>query len=275
MRVRTQAFHVPKRGNAETEYEDACFPDNTLEREVTEFRCAIADGASESAFANVWARLLVRSFGRRRLRLGRIRRLWQRAISGQPLPWYLETKIRFGAHAAFVGLSIRDGSANGNGQAAKDDAPAEPPEWLELPLGGEAPAPAAGSWRALAVGDSCLFHVRDGELLTVGPVIASDQFDNTPTLLSSKSPLPIRRGAADVNVLSGDWQPGDNFYLATDALAQWLLAIQEAGRPPWVNLGELCAEGDTETFNRLVAELRELGDLHNDDTTLLRVEVAS
>ena len=69
MRVRTQAFHVPKRGNAETEYEDAYFPEHAPDHEVTEFRCAVADGASESAFASVWARLLVRSFGRRRLRL--------------------------------------------------------------------------------------------------------------------------------------------------------------------------------------------------------------
>ncbi|MHC4218714.1 MAG: hypothetical protein ACYSU7_09700, partial [Planctomycetota bacterium] len=101
------------------------------------------------------------------------------------------------------------------------------------------------------------------------------QFDNTPNLLSSRLPQTLRRGAEDVNVLSGQWQPGDTFYLATDALAQWLLAIQEAGRPPWTNLGDLCRENDHETFARLVSELRGLGDLHNDDTTLLRVEVAA
>ena len=67
MQVRTQAFHVPKRGNAETEYEDAYFPEIAPEREVSGFRCAVADGASESAFASVWARLLVRGFGRRRV----------------------------------------------------------------------------------------------------------------------------------------------------------------------------------------------------------------
>jgi hypothetical protein len=244
---------------------------------VSEFRCAIADGASESAFANVWARLLVRGFGRRRMRLGRLRRLWQRATSGRPLPWYLETKILHGAHAAFVGLSIREASPNGQVTEEPAPEPAAPPEWIELPPADETPVGSdeAGSWRALAVGDSCLFHVRGGELLLVGPLGASDQFGNTPALLSSRSPDRIRRGADDVNVLSGAWQSGDNFYLATDALAQWLLAIQEAGRPPWVKLGELCAAGDTPTFVRLVEELRALGDLHNDDTTLLRVEVAA
>jgi hypothetical protein len=271
MRVRTQAFHVPKRGNAETEYEDAYFPENAPDHEVSEFRCAVADGASESAFASVWARLLVRGFGRRRLRLKRIRELWKRATSGKPLPWYLETKILHGAHAAFVGLSIREASSNGHETA---DAETEPPEWLELPSNGEVDAGDGGTWRALAVGDSCLFHIREGEMLAVGPLNASDQFDNTPALLSSRLPQSFRRGADDVNVLSGKWQPGDTFYLVTDALAQWLLAIQEAGRPPWANLGELCIENDAETFFRLVDELRGLGDLHNDDTTLLRVEVA-
>ena len=274
MRVRTQAFHVPKRGNAETEYEDAYFPETAPDREVSEFRCAVADGASESAFASVWARLLVRGSGRRRLRLKRLRELWSRATSGRPLPWYLETKILNGAHAAFVGLSIREGGSNGQETAPPDP---EAPEWMDLPSNGDTAAAAGdgGTWRALAVGDSCLFHIRDGKMLTVGPLNASDQFGNTPALLSSRLPQSFRRGAEDVNVLSGTWQPGDTFYLVTDALAQWLLAIQEAGRPPCTNLGELCLENDAETFLRLVDELRGLGDLHNDDTTLLRVEVAA
>ena len=73
MQVRTQVFHAQKKGNAESEYEDASFPNNALEREeVSEFRCAVADGASESAFADVWAQLLVRAFGRRRMRLSRL-----------------------------------------------------------------------------------------------------------------------------------------------------------------------------------------------------------
>jgi hypothetical protein len=272
MQVRTQVFHAPKKGNAESEYEDASFPNSALEREaVSEFRCAVADGASESAFADVWAQLLVRAFGRRRMRLERLRRLWQRSISGRPVPWYLEKKITRGAHAAFVGLSLRDGSANGH---AEPQASSEFGDWLELPSD-ETPTTGVGSWRALAIGDSCLFHVRGPELLTVGPLDASEQFGNTPALLSSTSPKRIRRASADVTVLSGAWQPGDTFYLATDAIAQWLLSIQEAGRPPWVHLDELCVKGDTETFDRLVEELRAEGDLHNDDTTLLRVEVTS
>jgi serine/threonine protein phosphatase PrpC len=314
MRIRTQAFHVPKRGNAEAEYEDAFFPESCVDREVSAFRCAVADGASESAFAGLWARLLVRGFGRRRLRLGRLRQMWHRATNSRPLPWYLETKILSGAHATFLGLSIREGkapdpvaaaaepeatapeadAAAGDGEAdASADGPAGAKEWLPkdaeaeeatdepaaadegLSGNGEAPpAAAAGSWRALAVGDSCLFHLRADELQLVGPVCASDQFGNTPYLLSSRARDTIRREAAHVSIQSGCWQPQDIFCLATDALAQWLLAEQEGGRPPWAMLRDLIAGDDPSAFARLVEDRRAEGALHNDDTTLLQVEVA-
>ena len=62
LRVSTRTFHVHKRGGTEAEYEDAFFPDEFTD-ELGAFRCAVADGASESAFANIWAQLLVRGFG--------------------------------------------------------------------------------------------------------------------------------------------------------------------------------------------------------------------
>ncbi len=243
MWVCTRVFHVPKRGNAEAEYEDAVYPERDLTRQLGEFRCAVADGASESAFAGLWAQLLVRSFGKRKMRLDRLRRLWAQAVKTKPVPWYLEKKIKNGAHAAFMGLSIRD--RNGNGR----------------------------SWRSLAVGDSCIFHVRDDELLTVGPIEKSELFDNSPFLIATKATEPIRRGAENVSLMNGDWEPGDTFYLATDAIAQWLLSELEAGRPPWASLRDLCADDDTTLYGRLIDELRSSQGLHNDDTTLLQVEV--
>ena len=73
--------------------------------------------------------------------------------------------------------------------------------------------------------------------------------------------------------MNGDWEPGDIFYLATDALAQWLLSELESGRPPWSVLRDLCADDDATLYSRLIDELRESQGLHNDDTTLLQVEV--
>ena len=136
----------------------------------------------------------------------------------------------------------------------------------------EATGKIAGTWRALAIGDSCLFQLRGDNLITVGPVCKSEQFDNSPFLLGSKSKDTIRRDGQNVSVHSGTWSRGDRFYLATDALSQWLLLRNEADMPAWEMLRELGAK-DTRDFDDLICEMRAEHDLHNDDTTLLRVEV--
>ena len=254
MWICTQAFHVPKRGNVESEYEDAYFPRQMCRRDLSEFHCAVADGASESAFSGEWARLLVRGYCHRRVTLERLQRCWLRLATRRPVPWYLEAKIRRGAHAALVGLSIRDGQ------------PSEP-------LG--------GSWEIEAVGDSCFFHVRGNELLTVAPISNSDEFNNSPHLISTDASSSFGLEESRLTVVSGEWQPRDAFYLLTDALAQWMLSELEAGRAPWPlfhglrDADDHCGSGaGPRSFESVVAELREKGGLHNDDTTLLRVEVA-
>ena len=288
MWICTQAFHVPKRGNAEDEYEDAFFPENGFYRDPVVFRCAVADGASESAFAREWAEMLVRSFGRRRLRLKHLQDLWRRLVSGRPLPWYLEAKIPRGSHAALVGLSIRN-TPNGRRLASASSRTSEPPSTMQVFHGVAVPVPGAeapgsgapgpdtapdGVWTALAIGDSCLFQIRESTLVTTGPVANSADFGNTPMLLSTKCPSPIPRGADHVFVLSGSWRSKDAFYLASDALSQWLLAEHEAGRSHWALLNDLGTDAEQQPFAALVDDLRESGRLHNDDTTLLRIEVA-
>ena len=254
MWICTQAFHVPKRGSVESEYEDAFFPDREFQRDLSEFRCAVADGASESAFSGEWARLLVRGYCRRRVSLERLQRRWLRFVTRRPAPWYLEAKIKRGAHAALVGLSIRE-------------------ERRSEPFG--------GPWEVEAVGDSCFFHVRGNELLAVVPISKSDEFDNSPHLLSTDTSTSFGLVESQVTVFSGEWRPRDSFYLLTDALAQWTLAEHEAGRSPWPMFRGLrhaddhCGgNAEHRCFQTVVAELREKGGLHNDDTTLLRVDVA-
>jgi len=254
MWICTQAFHTPKRGNDESEYEDAFLPERVFRRDLSEFHCAVADGASESAFSGEWARLLARGYCRRGVSLKRLQRCWLRLVTRRPVPWYLEAKIRRGAHAALVGLSIRDG------QAAES---------------------FGGSWEVTAVGDSCFFHVRADELLTVAPISTSDEFDNRPHLISTDASASFGLDASRLTVVSGEWRPRDAFYLATDALAQWALAEHEAGRPPWPLFRGMTHAADhgrggpgSRSFEEVVEELRENGGLHNDDTTLLRVEVA-
>jgi hypothetical protein len=76
-----------------------------------------------------------------------------------------------------------------------------------------------------------------------------------------------------VRILSGSWRSQDTFFLATDALARWLLCEHEADRPPWPRFRDLGTEAEEQPFAQLVTELRSDRGLHNDDVTLLRIEV--
>ena len=246
MWICSREFHVPKPGAPESEYEDAFFPGSGFARGISRFRCAVADGASESAFSREWAQLLVRAFGGNQLNVERLGKLWDDFVQKKgTLPWYLESKIRHGSHAALVGLSVQDPINNGND---------------------------GGKWIAIAVGDSCLFHVRHDQLQLAGPVQFAADFDNSPYLVSTKT-RALKRSEEHVTILSGTWQSKDAFYLATDALAQWILAEHEAGRPPWKLLCDLGSESERLAFPDWIAELREGDLIHNDDTTLVRVEV--
>src|SRR5271165_84818 len=94
-----KVFHLPKRGNSEAEYEDAFAGD------VVRGRFAIADGASEASYADVWARLLVEQFVRFPQAglqpwsawLPTIQQRWQQQVHQQSLPWYTEVKVEQGA----------------------------------------------------------------------------------------------------------------------------------------------------------------------------------
>jgi len=280
MRVRAQAFRLPKHGNSEEEYEDACWPMRHGERELRVFRCAVADGATEASFAGLWADLLVRAYCRGELSGDRLEATlsalgdsWRNRVATRPLPWYAEEKLRSGAFAALAGLTL---TTTRNGF----------------------------SWRALAVGDSCIFHLRGGTLLDAFPLASAEDFNNRPHLLGSNAGL---NGSLDQHLkrARGPAEPGDVFLLMTDALAAWALGCGDDSIPlsppghngsigpplsgedraaarqprtltapnhqtPWEILHSL--RNDTE-FGALIHALRCAHTLRNDDVTLLRLEL--
>ncbi len=239
-----EAFSCQKAGNARTEYEDAWAIRGS--DSPTRCRVAVADGATESSFSALWAALLVESFVRGRShgpeffrRLGAIRRLWRRKVRSRPLPWYAAEKARRGAYAAFVGATL-----NAVNRA----------------------------WRAVAIGDCCLFHVTglppNVELAHAFPLSRSEEFGSSPFLVGSvkksdDDPLP------HVRVSEGVLEGNDALFFASDALAAWLLRRAEKGEPAWEAIGPLRV-GTQEDFEALVAQAREEGT-RNDDMTLVRL----
>jgi hypothetical protein len=247
LRPRMQAFRLHKRGNSEAECEDAYAADEA------ERHFAIADGASESAFAYLWARLLVEQFvhkpvaGPRQWNpwLEPLREMWVTEVSKRPLPWYVEAKVQEGAFAAFLGLSVSKSRCRGKQR-----------------------------WRAVAVGDSCLFLIRDGQLQHKFPLRRSDEFGSCPWLVGARYQCGATPESVKVQRTHGDWQVGDRIWLMTDALAEWFLRQGEEGRRPWAVVERLLAGCPTEeTFASWVEERRNAENLRNDDVTLVAVSL--
>ena len=245
----SEALWVQKAGNPEEEFEDAFWPKQPV---LGEYRkqasVAVADGATESSFAGIWARQLAHAYCRGRINsanparsLLTKQRAWMRFVNRKPLPWYAEEKVKNGAFSTILGLALQDGNESGN----------------------------QGLWEAFAVGDSCLVHIREETVLTTFPLSNSEQFTNNPFLLGSN---PDSNEGIDphVQTVKGHWQSGDKFYLMTDALAAWFFRETEGNRTPWHVLRDLDSELP---FRPWVEDLRNTRQMRNDDVTLYRIEI--
>jgi hypothetical protein len=244
MHIVCETLWLPKKGNTSDEYEDAAAPLKITDSRLETFRCAVADGATETSFSALWARLLVEGYvdGSD---LAHLKQLWQAAVSTKQLAWYAEQKAQSGAYAALVGLTLTPSHDSDGG----------------------------GKWKAEAIGDSCLILVRNQEFVQSFPLNQSDEFNNSPVLLSSHlddNDKPDQMLAT----ISGAWQPGDVFYLLSDAIARWMYKRQEDYKDAAIWLSGL---RNKEDFDQFVDVQRSLTDadsralMRNDDVTLMRV----
>ncbi len=251
MQPPVKIFWCAKHGNAAEEYEDAAA--------FSTARLAIADGATESSFSEIWAQLLVQQFAshppnifsgsdEKALRewIQPLQKKWHAQVPWDRLPWYAEEKARIGAFSTLLALEITP-------------APTGFKLWDLFRFR------KGVRWRALALGDSCVFQIRGGHVEVAFPFTRSDEFNSRPFLLGSN---PSRNESAwkSLRAVDGDCRPGDVFLLVTDALGQWFLREQEAGRKPWE---PLLALKSPEEFNEFVACERKKTTMRNDDTTLL------
>jgi hypothetical protein len=148
-----------------------------------------------------------------------------------------------------------------------------------LTLNWESSESEYGTWHAEAIGDSCLFQVRGDHILTKFPIQASQDFTNSPVLLSAK---PGKDSALGSLVSArGEWQCGDHFYLMTDAVAAWFFRAIERHEAPWEIIRDLdnepyqpvAAQSDMKSFREWVETARRQGLMRNDDVTLYRIEI--
>lgn len=252
MRARQVVFYAPKLGNAEAEWEDgaaAAPADGTRGP-----RFAVADGATEGFGSARWAQRLVAGFvgvdgGAPDLDRDSLHRWARRAQDAwrtdprlaSATPIQLHKMATVGSFATFLGCELRD-------------------------LDGPRPR-----WTAVALGDAVLFHVRDHRLVAWFPALAAEEFGANP------DGLPTAPGAL-AGVLDralfaeGDLVGGDLLFLATDAVAQWVLAADR--RDPAALWAVLSGLDHPDAFRALVDGRRAAREMVNDDVTLMRVVVA-
>ena len=252
MRLRPpQRFQKAKAGNLLEECEDVSwmsYPYNGAPAKI-----ALCDGASESAFAREWAQILSRGFVYSPLDkscldesffllwMRRREEEWNHVVPWERIPWHGEAKTRAGALSTLLGMTLAQ---------SPDHSGAFP-------------------WWAVAVGDCCLFIVRDNALVLSFPLEDSSQFNNTPSLICSNQ---ANNGGLwpRVRQLDGECLPGDVIILASDALACWVLQERESGRRPWETL---LALGSHERWETWIQVQRAGKVMRNDDMTLICAKV--
>lgn len=250
MRLTLNHFWLQKLGNEQADYEDAFAPkiNGTIEQDG--FSLAIADGATESSFASDWAKMLTRAFVKEpftsietlQARTEILSQRWHSFVNRRPLPWFAEEKVRLGAFATLLGVTLTSNSNDSK---------------------------QSGDWSAIAVGDSCIFQIRNDDLVCSFPLSSAAEFGSSPTLLSTN----LSRNSQlweQVKFHTANWSAGDLLMLATDALACWFLAQHENNEKPWnILLGFTEDSSPSNSFQTWVDNARRSSHVKNDDITLL------
>ena len=243
--LHTTVLKLEKDGNLSSQYEDAV----AVKHVETGMRLAVADGVTDAIFTGAWAWMLVRRFVLRPFwtRAGfayPVRALgaqWRQMHAQMELPWYAARKMEQGAAATLIGVRI------------------------SLPQ----PSGAAGMWRAVSIGDACLFHMQGSRLLQMHPELKPAEFGNNPALIYTDVSRN-QRLAHGPAVKAGSWQRGDIFMVVSDALARWIRLSIDGGQGEWRDLLALADSADREAAFRSWARHEQgNGRLKNDDLTMV------
>lgn len=234
---------LPKSGNTVAECEDALATKPTKNF----LKVALADGATESSFAKEWANLLTDDFVKSKNfslkyiigRLPTLRNQWLSEVTKIPLPWYAEAKLEKGAFSTLLVLSID----------------------LKKQI-----------YNCIGIGDCCLFQVRGSELVFSFPIQKSNEFSNTPFLLTTKKD-DDKELKTHIKEEKQYVEKGDYLILMSDALAHWFASENEKAERPWKILLELSEDTSKNAFEDWLNDKRREKQIKNDDTTLLIIEI--
>jgi len=256
LQTRAVVFAVEKAGSSLREWEDGAAAEAGDLRYGPNPRFALAVGATEAYDSIHWVERLLDSFmgsaGRAvppldhdsmRTWLERAQHDWTTAPRNFA-NFFEERKFAEGSFATFLGCEI--------GRMAD----------------------GRFTWSAVALGDTVLFHVRDGRLVEQFPALRAEDFGITPDGVHTRAEaLPLMMDQLQIKTGGAALAPGDRLFLATDALADWIVrALRREGQERvWQLLSRFA---HPEGFTRFVADRRAARSMKNDDVTLMRVDVS-
>lgn len=232
-RCAMSSFGLPKLGNAAGDWEDAAAHSESLGR------FAVSDGAASAFQAQLWSHLLAAGF----LELdempdedqtfsswaGRLAETWRhRTAVAEDAPYYIKHAQERGSFATFLGVTVN----------------------------------SEGRYDAIAVGDTCMFVVRETEMLEAFPVTDADAFGFSPDLVATNDPATVLKHT------SGQLEFGDILLGATDATSEWVLRSATVGdvRPI------LALTAPIDAAEAAVTAAHQAGAIRNDDVAVVRCE---
>ena len=248
MRFQARTFWLAKDADEPDQFQDA------FELDPERGIAAIADGVSSAIFSGPWARVLTNAVvtGPPDLDdsaafqdwLARQRAVWSGQIDISRLTWYQRPKMVDGAMTTLLWVELRPAEIGEDGLAKN----------YRL--------------RSFAIGDSCLFHVRQRQTLSMFPLEQSSEFGLNPDVIGSIDRQRDHQLA--FKAAEADCLPGDLLVLATDALALWAYHHAEAGEPvAWDDYWD-CDPG---AWRDEIIAIREASQMRFDDTTLVLLRV--
>ena len=252
MQIQMVTFSEPKAGNAPGEWQDGAAGGVVGDGSGTA-RFIVVDGATQAYDPLRWVDQLVTSF-----------------VSGGPALEPAAMRAWFAARQDQWAADVRDFDSIIEQRKFAEVGSFATLLGFEI-SGLDGPEPF---WRAVALGDTVLFHVRAGRLIATFPPLGPDDFGTRPdgvhTLRSSLDRMTGRLLAGS-GLLAAD----DFLFAATDAMAQWILrAVGREEKLVWDTLSGLA---HPDVFARFVEDQRREQDgakrMKNDDVTLMRLRM--
>jgi hypothetical protein len=266
MQIQMVTFSTAKDGNAPSEWQDGAsggvIPDGTGEPHRARF--VVLDGATTAYDPVRWVDQLVRSFapqadGTNGSPGAQGPRLEPAAMRA----WFAEMQDRWAKDVRDFDSIIEERKFAEVGSFAT---------LLGFEIYGlDGPEPY---WRAVALGDTVLFHVRAGRLLATFPPMGPEDFGTLPDGVHTL-PASLDKMTERLLLGGGVLEAGDFLFAATDAMAQWILRTIARGEARvWDTLATLA---HPDVFAQLVADQRREQDsskrMKNDDVTLMRLRM--